>query len=222
MTTNYAVPPGTKLDLGSGPRPKEGFLGVDFDPITDYQVSFDSGQPWPFEDDSIEELRASHVIEHIDAAYSTEWVKAGRAGTAWDVTDNQLWELSGQGWIEVAGWRWVRSGRRKDLLFHFFDEAFRVIKPGGRFEVRWPNVQHVNASGDPTHRRLISALFIAYLSREGRKTVGVEQYAVDCNWVGQVHYATQRQDLIALGEDEHAARSERECEEIVMQLVAAK
>lgn len=220
MMTNYAVPPGTKLDLGSGTQPAPGFSTVDDVPgLADYVVNFDTGQPWPFEDDSIEELRASHVIEHIDAAYQREWVKAGRVGTAWP--DDQ----SSRDWIEMGGWRWVQSGRRKDLLFHFFDEAFRVIKPAGKFEVRWPNVQHVNASGDPTHRRFISPRLVVYLSREGRQAAGVTQYVVDCNWKGVAFHQTRRQELIDLGEEELGRRNEAEwnkCEESVMLLEAVK
>lgn len=221
---HIVVPPGTKLDLGSGPRPVEGFRGVDEQPITDYEVSFDTGLPWPFEDDSIEALRASHVIEHIDLAYTPEWAKAGRVGNAWDVATPGF-ELSRNGWIEMAGWRWAKTGRRKDLLFHFFDEAYRVIKPGGTFEVRWPNVQHVNATGDPTHRRQISAKLLHYLSVEGRKAAGVEWYVVSCNWEGSVYFQTNQQQLVELGEKELGEKTEREwngCEETMMLLEARK
>lgn len=42
-----------KLDLGSGKKPMEGFLGVDNVPwLTDFTVELASGEPWPFEDDS--------------------------------------------------------------------------------------------------------------------------------------------------------------------------
>ena len=59
-----------KLDMGSGPRPAEGFKGVDIVPgITDF--AFDLGSPyrWPWEDDSVSELRSSHFIEHLPPVY---------------------------------------------------------------------------------------------------------------------------------------------------------
>jgi hypothetical protein len=211
------VPSGTKLDLGSGPRPAAGFRGVDCEPITDYQLSFDTGLPWPFEDDSVEELRACHVIEHIDAAYAPEWVKA------FESRDSS--SSLPLGWITRGGYRWQRTDRRKDLLLHFFDEAFRVIKPGGKFEVRWPNVQHVNASGDPTHRRFISPRLIVYLGREGRETAGVSQYVVNCNWKGISFHQTQQKEIIDLGVETLGARNVHEwnlCEESVMLLEAVK
>lgn len=226
MTDNYFVPPGTKLDLGSGTQPAPGFCTVDSVPgLADYAVDFDTGLPWPFEDDSIEELRASHVIEHIGAAYTAEWKKLSRESEYPRGIGVKEFMDGGTQWIERGGWRWGRTYRRKDLLLHFFDEAFRVIKPGGKFEVRWPNVQHVNASGDPTHRRFISPRFIGYLSREGRKTAGVTQYVVDCNWVGNVHAVTHQQELIELGAEELGRRNEAEwnkCEETVMLLEAVK
>jgi len=170
-----------KLDLGSGPRPADGFLGVDKLPITDFQVDFDLGEPWPFADASVDELRSSHCIEHIANGYRPKWVKvpvhvglvedAKKVPWRFRVHDRTVWEM---------------TTVTKDLLFHFFDEAYRIIKPGGTFEVHWPNPQSRNASGDPTHRRLISETFIVYLNRAARKTLGVDFYDVECNWVGAV------------------------------------
>lgn len=216
MMALYEVPAGTKLDLGSGPRPAEGYHGVDIEPgVSEFVVDFESGLPWPFRDGSIEALRASHVIEHIASAHEPEWEKLGPDG------QHEL----GMDRVERGGWCWGRTYRRKDLLFHFFDEAFRVIKPGGEFEVRWPNVQHVNASGDPTHRRFISPLLIRYLSREGRQALGVEWYRASCNWTGTVFATTNSATLLELEQEELGARNNREwnlCEELVMLLTAEK
>lgn len=78
-----------KLDLGSGPNKKEGFTGVDtlsFDgkvdvvfnlakriaikpapddnPLADREYEY---QRWPWEDNSVDEVHASHFVEHLDA-----------------------------------------------------------------------------------------------------------------------------------------------------------
>lgn len=58
-----------KLDLGSGQHPAEGFKGVDIAPVTDFQFDLASGEDWPWASDSVDELRASHFIEHLPAAY---------------------------------------------------------------------------------------------------------------------------------------------------------
>jgi len=55
----------TRLDLGSGPRPKAGFKGVDCADITDYMVDLCNGKRWPWDNSTVEALRSSHFIEHI-------------------------------------------------------------------------------------------------------------------------------------------------------------
>ena len=57
-----------KLDLGCGKNKKEGFEGVDsiaFEGV-DHVVDLRSF-PWPWEDGSVEEVHASHFIEHLPA-----------------------------------------------------------------------------------------------------------------------------------------------------------
>ena len=60
-----------KLDLGSGPNPPEGYLGVDrrLNIASSQVMLFDltSGERWPWDDDSIAALRSCHMIEHIQA-----------------------------------------------------------------------------------------------------------------------------------------------------------
>ncbi|HEY3493845.1 MAG TPA: class I SAM-dependent methyltransferase [Polyangiaceae bacterium] len=137
------------LDLGSGPCPAPGYVGVDLcaeDPKRAV-IEFDlfSGARWPFADESVERLRCCHVIEHIPHE---------RVGP-----------------------------RRQDSFFWFFDEAYRISKPGCRFELRWPHPWHDFADQDPTHCRRIPAATLDYLSRAGRRALRVEQYPVSCNWV---------------------------------------
>jgi hypothetical protein len=162
-----------RLDLGSGPRPLPGFKGVDvIEGITDYTFDFNDGRPWPFADDSVSELRAAHLIEHIDS----------RSAMCWEPVNHP----AGAPTLERGGRLWQGTTRTKDLLFHFFDEAYRVAKPGARFEVRCPSYSHDLAHGDPTHRRSISHELVHYLNRAGREKLEVGFYAVNCNWVGRV------------------------------------
>lgn len=52
-----------KLNLGGGPVKIEGFTTVD---LHDADVVHDLGVfPWPFEDNSVDEILASHVLEHF-------------------------------------------------------------------------------------------------------------------------------------------------------------
>lgn len=60
--------PKLKLDFGCGNIPAEGFTGVDiikFDKVA--KVVDLRKKPWPWMDNSVEEARASHFVEHLTA-----------------------------------------------------------------------------------------------------------------------------------------------------------
>lgn len=57
-----------KLDIGSGPNPKEGFEGVDIIKFEKVKHVYDVRKtPWPWADSSVEEVHTSHFIEHLTA-----------------------------------------------------------------------------------------------------------------------------------------------------------
>lgn len=56
-----------KLNLGSGPSKMEGFLSVDSIPFPGVDVVTDLTKKFPWGDNSVEEIHASHVVEHFDA-----------------------------------------------------------------------------------------------------------------------------------------------------------
>lgn len=57
-----------KLDIGCGVRKQAGYVGVDIRPFDGVDHVFDAGtQVWPFEDNSVEEVYASHFVEHLTA-----------------------------------------------------------------------------------------------------------------------------------------------------------
>jgi SAM-dependent methyltransferase len=60
--------PPIRLDLGCGPRKKDGFLGVDqfAFPGVDHVVQLGRA-PLPFDDASVDEVHASHFLEHLTA-----------------------------------------------------------------------------------------------------------------------------------------------------------
>lgn len=56
----------TRLDLACGQSKREGFFGVDIAETDDADLTYDLLRfPWPFEDDSVEEVHCSHFVEHI-------------------------------------------------------------------------------------------------------------------------------------------------------------
>lgn len=147
-----------KLDLGSGPTPLDGHLGIDLanhPPVPGKHLGvkafrLDRGYDWPFEDGSVEALYSSHLIEHLPAS----------------------------------------TALGKDILAHFFEQAWRVAELGALFVVRWPSLIDEetgkwlpSAFFDPTHRRFIPREQMLYWSVQGRTDLGVEHYGFRCNWV---------------------------------------
>jgi Methyltransferase domain len=55
-----------KIDLGCGPNPREGFVGVDMFKMKGVDIVCDLAKDkWPFKDNSVDEAHASHFIEHL-------------------------------------------------------------------------------------------------------------------------------------------------------------
>lgn len=55
-----------KLDLGCGGKKKEGFIGVDQYAMEGVDVVLNIGEAeWPWENDSVDEIYASHFLEHL-------------------------------------------------------------------------------------------------------------------------------------------------------------
>lgn len=146
-----------KLDLGCGNTPRDGFEGVD--------IAGDKAKhkvdlfkfPWPFEDNSVEEINLSHFMEHIPA----------REVEPRDVTARQA-DFVGQ-----------------DMLFAFFDEMWRILKHEGWVFVTVPCARNNRAFQDPTHRRFIVEDTFAYFWKDWR-AANIPQYKVRCNFVSDV------------------------------------
>ena len=80
-----------KLNIGSGDKKFDGFLNVDDDPHVspDYLINLDDvNLKLPFEDDSVEEIKAIHVLEHIGDGFirlMQELYRVGKDGCIIDI-----------------------------------------------------------------------------------------------------------------------------------------
>lgn len=178
-----AAPALLSLDLGSGPYPAAGYVGVDLDIDG---VTIDSapegfvfcnlldGRPWPFDDGSVARLRAWHFIEHIPCAR----VKTGRSRVRRTIKSPGLPARHVESFIDIT----------QDLFFWFFEETYRIAAPGCRFELAWPHPDSDGADQDPTHYRRVRGQTMHYLGREGRARMRVSHYPCSANWaVEAVH-----------------------------------
>lgn len=57
-----------KLDLGCGPRKREGFIGVDSIKFDGVDEVTDLRKPWKWGADTVEEVHCSHFLEHLTGA----------------------------------------------------------------------------------------------------------------------------------------------------------
>lgn len=113
-----------KLDIGCGKNKKEGFLGVDQYAMDGVDIIHDIRKPWPWEDNSVDEVYSSHFIEHLSASERV----------------------------------------------YFFNELFRVLKPGAKATIVVPHWASNRAYGDPTHQwPPVAEMAFYYLSKEWRE-----------------------------------------------------
>lgn len=134
-----------KLDLACGNNKQKGFIGVDFSKkgtqatIEHNLLTF----PWPFKDNSVDEIFCSHFIEHIPHG-----------------TDGH-----------------------NDPFFRFFDEVYRILKPGGMIRTITPYYMSGRAFQDPSHQRFITETTFLYLTKPWRKINRLEHYPVQCDFL---------------------------------------
>jgi SAM-dependent methyltransferase len=151
-----------KLDFGCGQHPKEEFDGVDV--CESLPVAWHVNLlkfPLPWSDSAVDEIWCSHFIEHIPA----------REVTPKDLLSRPDCDL------DMIG---------QDMFFAFFDECFRILKPGGKITLVWPGLQTARAFKDPTHRRFIPLETMDYLNATWRKNNGLSHYRTRCNFTPEV------------------------------------
>jgi len=77
-----------RLDIGCGRNKHEGFIGVDKEPLPGVDVVHDLNElPWPFPDNSVEEIIAFNVLEHLECPFRAvlEMIRISRPGAVWHI-----------------------------------------------------------------------------------------------------------------------------------------
>lgn len=98
--------------------------------------------PWKFaKDNSVDALYTAHFVEHIPMIY---WNKGGK-----------LTILPEEG--------------SREMFEKFFEEAYRILKPGGKMVIVCPYYSSIRCWQDPTHRRAISEASFLYLNKGWRE-----------------------------------------------------
>jgi predicted SAM-dependent methyltransferase len=170
-----------KLDLGCGLNPKEGFEGVDVRGGVAKHVVDLFKFPWPFEDNSVDELHASHLLEHVPAREV-------------ELRDIMPWS-EGAKPHEVSPDD-VKRYVGADMFFAFMDECYRILKPDCWMHIIVPSGRSNRAFWDPTHRRFFMQETFLYLAHDWRKMNGLQHYRIGCNFgVDVTHSLPQEESL---------------------------
>jgi len=170
-----------KLDLGCGQTPKEGFEGVDLrSEQAKHKVDLFKF-PWPFKDESVEELHASHLCEHIPAR---------------EIEPRDLQGLQtpdGNYIIDPLTDR-VRAFLGQDMFFAFMDECYRILAPDAWMTIVVPSGRSNRAFMDPTHRRFFMQETFLYLSEEWRRLQKLDHYNVHTNFGVDVGHSMPQEE----------------------------
>ena len=109
----------------------------------------------------------------------------------WPFDDNSAAELHCSHYIEHIPAEMIQTGGGlKDALFAFFDEAWRILEPGGMMTVICPSARSNRAFQDPTHRRFIVAETFQYLVAEWRRANRLDHYNVACDFEVTLNWTT--------------------------------
>jgi len=100
------------LDVGCGPAKTPGAVGIDRHPYPGVDVVWDLDRtPWPFEEDTFDEIVASHVIEHVASIpdFMREVHRIAKPGATLTVTtphysSNDSWQDPTHRWHLGTHW----------------------------------------------------------------------------------------------------------------------
>jgi len=169
-----------RLDLGCGNSPREGFEGVDlYAKNVAHRVDLFKF-PFPWADNSVDEIHCSHFIEHLPAR---------------EVEQRDI--VEGKSGLDLVG---------RDFLLTFFDECWRILKPDSIMTVVVPNARSDRGFQDPTHRRFIVPTTFAYLNADWRQLQRLEHYPVRCNFVDKGVVPIVMQELTLLHPEAQSRR----------------
>jgi predicted SAM-dependent methyltransferase len=97
----------------------------------------------------------------------------------WPFADNSVDALHCSHYIEHIPMIEING---KDALFAFFDECYRILKPGAALEIWCPCARSNRAFQDPTHRRFIVGETFLYANKEWRDANKLGHYNVQCDF----------------------------------------
>lgn len=96
----------------------------------------------------------------------------------WPFKDNSIKEVFSSHFLEHI----PHGDGYHDPFFDFFNELYRIMKPGATARFVTPYYSSVRAIQDPTHMRSIGEPTYFYLSKKWRKLNKLEHYPINCDF----------------------------------------
>lgn len=174
------------IDLGCGWRKKPGAIGLDMARIAGVDIVADVSKPLPLRDDSVDELQASHIVEHVDdlMAFMGEIWRVCKPGAL-------VYLRFPHGTSKYVTWK-DPTHRRGVLLatFEYFDPATFDGQAWGYYHpAKFETVKrriNFNMNADTWQakpgRRFLAAIFDWLANRNDRAQYFCERFWG--NWVG--------------------------------------
>ena len=150
------------IDLACGANKKEGFLGVDIADVKGVDVVHNlTKYPWPFEDNSVDEINCSHYVEHIP-----------HENLRGILEESNSFEEFKEKALEID----------RDGLIKFMNEVYRILKPKGRALITAPHYMSIRAFGDPTHVRYVGDFSFYYFNKDWMEVNKLQHYGIECDF----------------------------------------
>lgn len=100
----------------------------------------------------------------------------------WDIASESADEINCSHYIEHIPHDIKNPNDSRDGFIQFFDEVYRILKPGGKVTIVAPYYTSIRAFGDPTHVRYIGEWSFYYLSKDWIKQNKLEHYNINANF----------------------------------------
>lgn len=144
-----------RVNLACGQKKQDGWVGVDVAALPGVDVVHDLLRfPWPFADDSVDEVVCEHFIEHLPHEVV----------------------------VPTPARPQDPPGGKTDGLIAFMNELHRILKPGGTARLVAPYYTSIRAAMDPTHTRPICEAMGLYYDANWRKSQGLDHYPITADF----------------------------------------
>jgi predicted SAM-dependent methyltransferase len=121
-----------KLDIGCGRNLRPGYVGMDISPDSFASIIWDwENYPWPFEDNSIEEATANHVLEHTKdlIKFMDECYRIMKPGAELHIECPY--------WTSIGSWQDPTHTRAiSEMTFMYFSKGWREGANLGHYPIK--------------------------------------------------------------------------------------